>query len=495
MALSTVLSRATCGIDAPLVRVETHLSNGLPCFTLVGLPETAVRESRERVRSAIINSHLSFPDQRITINLSPADLPKEGGRFDLPIALGILAASEQLPMEALLGGEFLGELGLDGELRPVSGVITAAQAVADTGRTLHLPNGNAPLAALIPEVAIIGAGNLLQLCAHLNGREPLSTAHALPLHADDNYPDLRHIVGQSAPRRALEIAAAGGHNLLMSGAPGSGKTLLARCLAGLLPPPSLPELLPTLAMQNLSSSTVQPQLKRPFRSPHHSASGPALVGGGSHPRPGEISLAHGGVLFLDELPEFPRQVLDMLRQPLEEGHVTLVRAKHRTTYPARFQLVAAMNPCLCGYYGDPDRDCRCSPEQIQRYLSRVSGPLLDRFDLYVHVQRIAFTELSIATPEVEPSSTVRVRVTASQTTQQQRQGCLNTQLPHQQLTNICQLSRADTNYLETSAEKLKLSLRGFHRTLRVARTIADLESSEVVEREHVAQALAFREQH
>lgn len=494
MPLSVVYSRATVGVDAPLVEVETHLSSGLPALNIVGLPATAVRESKDRVRSALLNTHFRFPDGRITVNLAPADLPKEGGHFDLPIALGILAASGQLPLRQLARHECVGELSLGGELRAVPGIIPVAQACTRAGRQLLAPASTATLAAVVPGSRVIAAADLLTTCAHLNGRAPLSPVAATPLHGtDDPGPDLVDVIGQVQARRALEVAASGGHHLLFSGPPGTGKTLLASRLPGILPPAAAQDLLTNAALHSLCDSTnVAPLRQRPFRHPHHSASAAALVGGGARPLPGEVSLAHGGVLFLDELPEFRRPTLDMLREPLESGQVTISRARHRITYPAHFQLVAAMNPCPCGYDGDPERDCHCTPDQILRYRQRISGPLLDRIDLRVTVGRLSPDALLKAGAHGETSAQVRTRVTRCRERQQARQGCENASLTGEMLLQACALGKHERAHLATAAGRLQLSGRGVHRCLRVARTLADMADDEYVGRAHLSEALAYR---
>ena len=494
MELSIINSRALTGIEAPLVQVETHLSNGLPAFHIVGLPETAVRESKDRVRSAILNSHFTFPDRRITINLAPADLPKEGGRFDLPIALGILAASGQLPPDRLLQHEFLGELGLDGSLRTVPGVVAAAAAATRAGRHLVVATDSAPSAARVPNSVIIGAPDILTLCAHLNGSETLAAARPKAFSTRHKQLDLADVVGQQGARRALEIAASGGHNLLLCGPPGTGKTLLARRLPGILPPPSADEILLGLALRDIHDGTSGEDFafERPFRNPHHTATAAALVGGGNRPRPGEISLAHGGVLFLDELPEFSRHCLEVLREPMESSEITLARARHRTTYPARFQLIAAMNPCPCGYLGDEARPCRCTPDQIQRYRSRISGPLLDRIDLHVQVNRIPPGDLLTPRCTAETSAVVQERVFLSRASQQARQGRPNALLTADMLASTCILGEEQKMALESAATRMHLSGRGLHRTLRVARTIADLDGREIIGTGHISEALAYR---
>lgn len=493
MELSVIYSRATAGIQAPLVRVETHLSNGLPAFHIVGMPETAVRESKDRVRSALLNSYFEFPDRRITINLSPADLPKEGGRFDLPIALGILVASNQLPSAHLAQHEFLGELALDGTLRPIPGVIPAAREATTQQRKLVVPAPCARLAAHTPDSAVIAAEDLLTLCAHLNGSETIEPTSATSMPGAHHYPDLDVVVGQELARRALEIAASGGHNLLLFGPPGTGKTLLASRLPGILPAPTAEDALTGLALRSFYDSTdVSAWFRRPFRSPHHNATSAAVIGGGSKPRPGEASLAHGGVLFLDELPEFSRHALEVLREPLESGEVTISRANHKITYPARFQLIAAMNPCPCGYEGAPEQSCRCTRNQIQRYRQRISGPLLDRIDLTIAMTRIPTESLLNTTEPAENSSSVRARVVAANARQIARQGCANALLAGAELTTHCELGAAEKCFMQSAMDRAKLSARGLHRTLRVARTLADLEGAGALTTAHLSEALAYR---
>ncbi len=481
-------------MDAPLVTVEVHLANGLPALSIVGLPEAAVKESKDRVRGALQNCGFEFPARRITVNLAPADLPKDGGRFDLPIALGILAASGQIPCEALEGWEFAGELALSGALRPFRGALPMALAAREAGRALLLPERCAHEATLVEGVRVHGADHLLAICAHLSGAEPLPPSPRRRPPSDDiAYPDLADVHGQPQARRALEVAAAGGHSLLFLGPPGTGKTLLAHRLPGILPPLSEDEAVESAAIYSLTPGGLDPDhwRRRPFRAPHHSASAVALVGGGSQPRPGEISLAHHGVLFLDELPEFPRQVLEVLREPLESGHITISRAARQATFPARFQLVAAMNPCPCGYLGDPRRPCRCTPTQITRYRARISGPLLDRIDLHVELPRPSPEELQQAGPG-EPSEAVRRRVIAARERQLARQGCLNAHLEGRELEHHAALEENGRRLLHQAMERLQLSLRARARILRLARTLADLETSTAIRPTHVAEAVSYR---
>lgn len=493
MSLAIVHSRAQVGVDAPSVTVEAHLANGLPSLALVGLPETAVKESKDRVRSAILNCALDFPPRRITLNLAPADLPKDGGRFDLAIALGILAASGQLPAESLTRLECLGELALSGAIRSVQGVLPAALAARHAGRTLVVPKENAEEASLATGLTVLAVDHLLELVAHLNGQTPLAPyqAQGLLRHTQP-YPDLAEVQGQIAAKRALLVAAAGGHNLLLSGPPGTGKTLLASRLPGLLPPLTEEEALQVAAIRSVASHTpLHNWPQRPFRHPHHSASGPALVGGGSRPQPGEITLAHHGVLFLDELPEFDRRVLEVLREPLESGHIVIARARDKVSFPARFQLVAAMNPCPCGFLGDPSGRCRCSPDQIQRYRGKLSGPLLDRIDLHITVARES-TQLDGPADNGETSEAAAGRVAAARDIQLKRQGTANAFLDLPGLRAHCHLADADRQWLEHACERLTLSLRSAHRVLKVARTLADLQTEERISRQHLAEALQYR---
>jgi magnesium chelatase family protein len=500
MGLCVLHSRAREGIRAPEVDVEVHAGGGLPAMSIVGLPELAVKESRDRVRGAILNGRFDFPAGRVTINLAPADLPKEGGRFDLAIAIGILGASGQVRTEPLPHLELLGELALTGALRPVSAVLPAALAARDAGRALLLPRANADEAALVEGLEVLPAQHLLEVCAHLNGEAVITPYGARREHAQRPcYPDLAEVRGQEQAKRALEIAAAGGHSLLFVGPPGTGKSMLANRLPGILPPLTDDEALEVAAIRSVSGQAeVDPASwrERPFRAPHHTASGVALVGGGSTPRPGEISLAHFGVLFLDELPEFDRRVLEVLREPLESGRIHISRAARQAEFPARFQLVAAMNPCPCGYLGDPQGRCRCTAEQVARYRARISGPLLDRIDLQLEVPRLPAERLTAlpggAAAAAETSAVVRARVQRARSRQQARAGCTNAALDTAALEQHCPLDPQGRQVITQAMRRLSLSGRAYHRILKVARTIADLADSDAIGVGHLSEAIGYR---
>ena len=494
MSLAIIYSRSADGVNAPQVHVEAHLSNGLPSLSIVGLPETAVKESKDRVRGALLNSGFEFPPRRITINLAPADIPKEGGRFDLPIAIGILAASGQVNCSSLDQYEFAAELALSGELRSVQGILPMTLQTCRAGRTLAIASDNVAEATLVKDATVIAAKQLLAITAHFTRSNRLDyEAPVQHCSSDNDAADLADVRGQQHARRALEIAAAGGHSLLMLGPPGTGKSLLASRLPGILPEMDEAEALETAALASISNLPVDVHQwkRRAFRAPHHTASAVALVGGGSSPRPGEISLAHHGVLFLDELPEFDRRVLEVLREPLESGRIMISRAARQAEFPAQFQLIAAMNPCPCGYLGDPSGRCHCNIDQIDRYRRKISGPLLDRIDMHVEVPRVAYNELQ-GTPG-EASANVRRRVTAAREFQQRRANRLNSRLDNRQIEQLCTLNKADRLLLQHAMERLQLSARAYHRILKVARTIADLGGREAIEGAHLGEAIGYRQ--
>jgi len=493
MALATVASRALAGIDAPEVMVEVHLGPGLPAFHIVGLPDAEVREAKDRVRAALHHARFEFPSSRITVNLAPADLPKDSARFDLPIALGILAASGQLKSAALAGLEFAGELSLTGELRPVRGALAMALASGRSGRGFILPAGNAAQAALAERATVLPARSLLEVCAHLAGSAPLAPHRNSAEHAAPAYADFRDVKGQAAAKRALEVAAAGGHSLLLLGPPGTGKSMLAARFPGILAPMSQEEALESAAIHCASNAGFDAAHwgARPLRAPHHTASRVALVGGGSPPRPGEISLAHHGVLFMDELPEFGRSALEALREPLESGVISLARGARHARFPARFQLVAAMNPCPCGYLGHASGRCRCTPDAIARYRARISGPLADRIDIKIEAPAPREAEL-LAAAEGEASSAIRSRVCAARERQLARQGKPNALLGTQEIDEYCATDAQAEELVRTAIARLWLSARAYHRVLRLARSIADLAALERIGAAQVAEAIQYR---
>ena len=493
MTVATVASRALAGIDAPEVTVEVHLGPGLPAFHIVGLPDAEVREARDRVRAALNHAHFEFPARRITVNLAPAELPKDSSRFDLPIALGILAASGQLAADAFAAQEFAGELSLTGELRAIRGALAMALAARSTGRAFVLPADNAPQAALADGARILPARTLLEVVAHLSGDAPLAAYANGARHQAPKYADFCDVKGQQQVKRALEVAAAGGHSVLMVGPPGTGKSMLASRFPGILPSLDENEALEVAAIHSVSTQGFDAERwgERPYRAPHHGASAAALVGGGNLPRPGEISLAHHGVLFLDELPEFDRDVLEALREPLESGRISIARAARQAQFPARFQLVAAMNPCPCGHCGDRSGRCRCTPERIARYRGRISGPLADRIDIKLEVPAPREADL-VAPTAGESSSAIKARVEKARASQLARQGNANAGLGTRDIDRHCATDRDGDQLLRHALARLLLSARAYHRVLRVARSIADLADQSTIAAEHIAEAIQYR---
>ena len=499
-SLAVVHSRALSGMDAPAVAVEVHLANGLPSFTIVGLAETEVKESKDRVRAALQTAQFEFPARRITVNLAPADLPKESGRYDLPIALGILAASGQIPSTDLGNYEFAGELALTGELRPVRGALAMTSSImaattsqdAPQKRAFILPQSSAAEAALVRSAIIYPANSLLAVCAHLSGHTLLCQLDARIHTPKPDYPDFSEVKAQSQAKRALEIAAAGGHSVLLCGPPGTGKSMLASRFVGILPAMTEQEALDSAAILSLNGVlALENWMRRPYRNPHHTASAVALVGGGSVPRPGEISLAHHGVLFLDELPEFDRKVLEVLREPLESGRIVISRAARQAEFPADFQLIAAMNPCPCGYLGHPNQSCRCTPDQIARYRGKLSGPLLDRIDLHIDVPALSEDELLKASVS-EHSQAIQARVEKARAKQMHRQGKANHLLNNPEIERHCAINKAGASLLKTAMARLSLSARAYHRILKVARSIADLGDQPHIQAGHLAEAIQYR---
>jgi magnesium chelatase family protein len=497
MPLAILYSRGRTGVEAPLVTVEVHVTNGLPSLSIVGLPEATVKESKDRVRGAIINSQFNFPVQRITVNLAPADLPKEGGRFDLAIALGILAASGQLPNPILEQYEFVGELSLSGALRPITGILPFSLACKKAGKQLIMPVENHEEAQLVNHATNLPAESLLAVCAHLHGQkcipiEPRQKQKNIPLKQTPNFAEVH---GHFHAKRAFEIAATGQHNMLLYGPPGTGKSMLASCLPSILPSLNETQALETAAITSLCNKKTNPHawFTPPFRSPHHSASATALVGGGSNPKPGEISLAHNGVLFLDELPEFDKKALEVLREPLETGVITISRANKQSDFPSRFQLIAAMNPCPCGYLGDPLGRCQCTTEQINRYRHKISAPLLDRIDIHLEVPRVKLDLLRTGNPHGEENSqTIKQRVHTARNLALSRAGKANALLTAADIKTFCPLSESNHHVLEQAIDRFGLSHRGYHRILKLSRTIADLAHSKTIELNHLTEAISYR---
>jgi len=500
--LARIKSQVVIGIDAYYVDVEVDIAGGLPNFSIVGLPDTTVKESRDRVKSAIKNSGFNFPSKRVVVNLAPADIKKDGPSFDLPIALAVLVASGNLGQEEVFGKSFCGELSLDGEIRPVRGVLAMAAALSKNGtKELIVPFENASEAAAVKDIKVYPVKTLLQLYQFLKGKAQIKEADSLAVIVSidfNNDLDFSDVKGQAYAKRGLEIAAAGGHNVAMIGPPGSGKTMLARRLPTILPPMELEEILDTTKVYSVAGLMGGSQAlfaRRPFRAPHHTISYAGLVGGGANPRPGEISLAHNGVLFLDELPEFRRDVLEALRQPLEEGTIAITRAEGTCLYPSRFIFVAAMNPCVCGFLTDPKRECTCTPQQVQRYLGKISGPLIDRIDIHLQVPSLKYEEISHKGFQAEPSKNIRERVVFARQVQKARyknSALCNANLSSKQIEQFCQLDNQAISLLKTAVFNMGLTARAYHKILKVARTIADLAGEGQIKVEHVSEAIQYR---